>query len=140
MSTLSRVKGQTNYKLLTLISTLKQKISFISTVKMRISLQVIYFFITLGLGSPSPDPDTINYIFNCVGSNCNMVNGYPGTDVGGVTHPKGSNETEIYFRGISATKKGTRGVPCSGGFDHLPLAKFQMTPVLNNLFMHNIFE
>ena len=99
MSTLSKVKGQTNYKLFTFISTLKHKISFISTVKMRISLQVIYFFITLGLGSPIPDPDTINIIFNCVSSNCNQVNGHPGTDVGGVTHPKGSSETEK-FRGV----------------------------------------
>ena len=94
MSTLSKVKGQTNYKLFTFISTLKHKISFISTVKMRISLQFIYFFITLGLGSPIPDPDTINIIFNCVSSNCNQVNGHPGTDVGGVTRPKGSSETE----------------------------------------------
>ena len=63
---------------------------------MRISLQFIYFFITLGLGSPIPDPDTINIIFNCVSSNCNQVNGHPGTHVGGVTHPKGSSETEKF--------------------------------------------
>ena len=69
---------------------------------MKTSLIIICCFITLGLGSPIPDPqDVVNYIFNCVNSNCNqinhqaLINGLTGTDVGGPELPEGNALTKI---------------------------------------------
>ena len=69
---------------------------------MRTSLIAICCFITLGLDSPIPDPqDVVNYIFNCVNSNCNqinhqaLINGLTGTDVGGPELPEGNALTKI---------------------------------------------